>query len=214
MKRTLIIGLFAMLIGGVGLFVSEKLGVNPQNTIFGVGTGVIAAIVRIGTPLQRLVGFLIGLALGTVLVAMQLGILPGGTNNLGVGLSLIVVLVIVGLIHGLTSRRIQAWSMLLGVLAMAAGVYPELAADPFAAPGLFPAAALTQVAMAMIGFLAVLPAQRFPDETALAAGPKNSPTATDSQAGADSAVGADQGADTVHDATPVSSLDEIIGGKR
>ena len=55
MKRTFIIGLFAMVIGGIGLFVCEQMGVNPQNTIFGVGTGVIAAIVRIGTPIERLV---------------------------------------------------------------------------------------------------------------------------------------------------------------
>ena len=71
MKRTFIIGLFAMVIGGIGLFVCEQMGVNPQNTIFGVGTGVIAAIVRIGTPIERLAGYLIGLVLGTILVAMQ-----------------------------------------------------------------------------------------------------------------------------------------------
>ena len=118
MKRTFIIGLFAMVIGGIGLFVCEQMGVNPQNTIFGVGTGVIAAIVRIGTPIERLVNYLIGLVLGTILVAMQIGILPGGSNNIGVAISLVVVFVIVGLIHGLTGRRIQAWSMLLGVLAM------------------------------------------------------------------------------------------------
>jgi len=204
MKRTMIIGLFAMAIGAIGLIISEQLGMNAQNTIFGVGTGVIAAIVRIGTPLQRLGGFLIGMALGTVLVAMQLGVLPGGTNTVGVGISLIVVLVVVGLIHGLTARRIQAWSMLLGVLAMAAGVYPELAANPFSAVGLFPTAALTQVAMGMIGFLAVLPAQRFPDETAIAAGPQQQNAPITDARDDESPV----------DVTPVASLDEIIGGTR
>jgi hypothetical protein len=203
MKRTMIIGLFAMAIGAVGLIVSERLGMSAQNTIFGVGTGVIAAIVRIGSPIQRLAGFLIGMALGTVLVAMQLGILPGGTNNVGVAISLIVVLVVVGLVHALTARRIQAWSMLLGVLAMAAGVYPALAASPFSAAGNFPSAALTQLAMGMIGFLAVLPAQRFPDETALAASSDSSPEPEDVRS-----------SDEQIEEAPVTSLDEIIGGTR
>ncbi|MFT6563707.1 MAG: hypothetical protein ACJAY5_000440 [Actinomycetes bacterium] len=197
------IGLFAMVIGAVGLMLSEQLGMSADNTIFGVGTGVIAAIVRIGTPLQRLSGFLIGMALGTVLVAMQLGIIPGGANKAGIALSLIVVLVAVAVVHALTARRIQAWSMLLGVLAMSAGVYPALAASPFAAAELFPTAALTQLAMGMIGFLAVLPAQRFPDQTALSAIPQPRNRAD-----------ADIKKDTTADGTPVVSLDEIIEGSR
>ena len=213
MKRTFIIGLFAMVIGGIGLFVCEQMGVNPQNTIFGVGTGVIAAIVRIGTPIERLAGYLIGLVLGTILVAMQIGILPGGSNNIGVAISLVVVFVIVGLIHGLTGRRIQAWSMLLGVLAMGAGVYPALAADPFAAPGLFPTAALTQIAMGMIGFLAVIPAQRFPDEKALSAAPNAEPKSDDSADSTDVADDSSQNADAAKDSNSASLLDDIVGGK-
>ncbi len=207
MKRTMIIGLFAMAIGAIGLIISEQLGMSAQNTIFGVGTGVVAAVVRIGTPLQRLGGFLIGLALGTVFVAMQLGLLPGGSNKAGTTIALVVVLVIVGLIHALTGRGIQAWSMLLGVLAMTAGVYPALAANPFAAASLFATAALTQIAMGMIGFLAVLPAQRFPDETAITAPrPEDAPVSdhesSDSDSGKDVAVASN------------ASLDEIIGGSR
>lgn len=203
MKRPIVIGLFAMVIGAVGLILSEQLGMSADNTIFGVGTGVIAAIVRIGTPLQRLSGFLIGMALGAVLVAMQLGIIPGGANKVGIALSLVVVLVAVGVVHALTARRIQAWSMLLGVLAMSAGVYPALAASSFAAAELFPTAALTQLAMGMIGFLAVLPAQRFPDQTALSAIPPPHNRAD-----------ADIKEDTTADGTPVVSLDEIIEGSR
>ena len=210
MKRTFIIGLFAMVIGGIGLFVCEQMGVNPQNTIFGVGTGVIAAIVRIGTPIERLAGYLIGLVLGTILVAMQIGILPGGSNNIGVAISLVVI---VGLIHGLTGRRIQAWSMLLGVLAMGAGVYPALAADPFAAPGLFPTAALTQIAMGMIGFLAVIPAQRFPDETALSAAPNAEPKSDDSADSTDVADDSSQNADAAKDSNSASLLKKKKKGK-
>lgn len=209
MKRTLIIGLFAMAIGAIGLIISGQVGVNAQNTIFGVGTGVIAAIVRIGTPLQRFGGFLIGLVLGTVFVAMQLGLLPGGSNTIGIAISLVVVLVIVGLIHALSGRRVQAWSMLLGVLAMSAGVYPALAANPFAASSLFATAVLTQIAMGMIGFVVVLPVQWFPDETAITAPPvpgsaERSQTEGSSEAESDMpTVGATN-----------SSLDEIIGGSK
>ncbi len=207
MKRTMIIGLFAMAIGAIGLIISEQLGMSAQNTIFGVGTGVVAAIVRIGTPIQRLGGFLIGLALGTVFVAMQLGLLPGGSNTIGISISLVVVMVVVGLIHGLTARRIQAWSMLLGVLAMSAGVYPALAANPFAASSIFATAALTQIAMGMIGFLAVLPAQRFPDETAITAPRPADAPATDHE-------NSDSNSDTAVDDASNASLDEIIGGSR
>ncbi len=167
MKRTFLVGLSAAIIGAIGLFIGDALGMTMNDTIIGVGVGVIAATVHVGTPLQRLIGLLIGLALGVALVLMLGGAIPGGATALGIGVSFAIVLVVIALIHGFTSTRIHAWVMLLGVLAFGASVFPILATNPFALEGLLPATIGSQLAMAMIGFLVVIPATLYPDTTAL-----------------------------------------------
>lgn len=168
MKRTFLVGLSAAVIGGLGLFIASLLSIDLSDTIIGVGAGVIAATVHFGTPLQRLGGFLIGFVLGVFFIAMVLGILPGGYSVMGNAVALAIVLLVIALVHGFTRARIHAWAMLLGVLAFAAGVYPTLSADPFAAHDQLWYFVGTSLAMAMIGFLTVIPATLFPDRTSLA----------------------------------------------
>lgn len=209
MKRTFGVGLLVAVIGGVGLFIAGMLGLTLTDTMIGVGAGAIAGLVHFGTPLQRLGGFLIGFVLGVFFVAMLLGLIPGGGSFAGVTVALATVLIIIALVHGFSGARIHAWSMLLGVLCFAAGVYPTLSANPLAAYGQLWTFVGTQLAMAMIGFLVVIPATIWPDKTSLEQQRKQpkAPTPPDDEA---PVAVPQQATEPVNSA----SIDEIIGGTR
>lgn len=186
MKRTFLIGLSAAIIGGLGLALGTAMGISFQGTVIGVGGGVIAAIVAIGSPLSRLCGFLIGFGLGIAFDAMRLGLLPGGASVAGQAVALAVILIVITLVSGVTAGRISAWSMLLGSLTFIVGFVPVMQ-QPWTAAEQFPSLAFNLLAMAAIGFLTVVPAEMLPEkprkhkDKAVAAGPPPVDDATSQQ---------------------------------
>lgn len=166
MKRTFLIGISAAIIGGLGLWVGTALGMAFQNTVMGVGGGVILAVVRIGSPLLRLCGFLIGFVLGVFFIAMRLGLLPGGASVVGVAVALAIIMLIMTVISALTSDRIGAWTVLLGALVFVAGFSTVLESAPWTAAQQLPTYFFSLLAMAAIGFLTVVPAELIPEKAA------------------------------------------------
>lgn len=163
MKRTFIIGVSAAIIGGLGLWLGQLFGLTFQNTVIGVGAGVILAIVKLGSPIVRLGGFMIGFVLGVFFSAMQLGILPGGASVAGTAVTLAVVMLVITLISGLTSARISAWTMVLGTLTFLCGFLSVAETTPWTAAQQLPSYFCTLLAMAMIGFLTIIPAELLAD---------------------------------------------------
>lgn len=206
MKRTLFVGLLVAVIGGLGLFIADAIGLTLTDTMVGVGAGAIAGMVHIGTPVQRLIGFLVGFALGVFFISMLMGLIPGGGSMAGVSVAFAVVLIVVALVHGFSNAKIHAGIMLLGVFGFAASVYPGLSANPLSINGQIVEMIATQLAMAMIGFLAVVPATFMPDKTSLAHRERKTPTP--------SAPVDQTPADSTQDSVNKASLDEIIGGTR
>lgn len=206
MKRTFGVGLSIAVIGAIGLFIASTLGLTVTNTMIGVGAGAIAGMVQIGSPLQRLGGFLIGFVLGVFFVAMLLGLIPGGGSVAGITVAFAIILIVVALVHGLSNARIHAWVILLGVPCFSAGVYPTLASNPLAAGGQYGTFIATQLAMAMIGFLAVIPASIWPDKTSLA---HQESKPQEPSAPADSTP-----VEPAPEPVNSASIDQIIGGTR
>ncbi len=159
MKRTFLMGIAAAVIGGLGLFIASSLGMSFTNTILGVGAGVIAAVVPIGSPALRLVGVIIGIALGVFFAMMRLGMLPGGASIGGSAVTIAVILIVVAVISGLSNELIGAWTMLLGALSFIAGFSPILQTTPWTAFDDLPTSILSTLAMVGIGFLTVVPAE-------------------------------------------------------
>ena len=199
MKRTFLIGISAAVIGGLGLWVAGLLGLSFQNTVLGVGAGVIAATVKIGSPLERLGGFLIGFLLGVLFIAMRLGLLPGGDSIAGITVALVIILLVITLLSGFTANRISYWSMLLGAIAFVGGFIPICTATPWIAADQLPSSFFSLLAMAAIGFLTVVPAELLPDKSA-----KHSDVAPKPEE-------PEPGAAT---SEPQTSLDEMIGGAK
>ncbi len=198
MKRAFLLGLGVTVIGALGLFIAALIGMSLQNTVMGVGAGATVAIVRIGHPIWRLVGFLIGFAAGVLFDAMRLGLLPGGWSVVGGAVMLAIVLLLVTIVSGVSSGRISLWSMVLGALTFIAGFSPVIDAAPWTAGAELPGQVFSLLAMAAIGFLCVLPAELLPDAGAQASGsPEPRDASPASSAGSTDA------------ATPLS---EMIGG--
>lgn len=159
MKHTFLIGLAATIIGGVGLFVGGALGLSFNNTVMGVGGGVIAAVVPLGPPLARLGGFLIGFLLGAFFSLLELGLLPGGASVAGSAVALVVVLLVITFVAAVTSGRISAWSMLLGAVVFVAGFMPVIETAPWTASAQLGSSFFTLLAMAAIGWLTIIPVE-------------------------------------------------------
>lgn len=203
MKRTFLIGLAATVIGGIGLFVGGAVGMSFDNTVMGVGGGVIAAVVPLGAPLARLGGLIIGLLLGVFFIGMELGLLPGGASVVGSGITLVIVLLVITLISGFTSGRISAWSQLLGTVTFVAVFLPVVESAQWSATQQLGSAFFTLLAMTAIGFITIVPAQLLTQRPAQASCPPR-PDATPPPTPASP--------DTAADAT--ASLGQVIGGTK
>lgn len=165
MKRTFLLGLSLAVIGGVGLFIgSSLLGISLQGTVMAIGGGFIIAVVDIGSPLARLGGFLIGYVLGILFDAMYLGLLPGGQSIVGSSVALAIVLLIITLVSGLTSNRIPGWSMIIGTLVFIAGFSGVTQSAPWTASTQLSTYFFSMLAMALLGFLVVVPASFLPEK--------------------------------------------------
>ena len=165
MKRTFLIGLAAAVIGGIGIWLGGVLGMEFSNTIVGVGAGVILAVVNDRSPLARLGGFLMGYLLGVFFTAMLLGLIPGGRTVIGMAIAFLIMLVPITLIAGLSSNRIPEWTMLLGALAFVAGFAPAALVSPWTAAEALMPSFFSQLAMAALGFLVVIPAMLLPEKS-------------------------------------------------
>lgn len=163
MLRTFINGLLAAIIGTVGLYIGDALGISLQNTLLGVGGGLIIAMVRVAPPLARLAGFLIGSLLGIGFVAMRLGLLPGGYSVAGVAIAALIILLVVTIVAGLTKGYVGAWSQLLGALVLVSGFTYTTATTPWSVGYDLPQYYLSLLVMTSIGFLMVIPEQLIPD---------------------------------------------------
>lgn len=214
MKETFKLGLSAAVIGAVGLFIGTMLGADLSSVGLAAASGVILALVRIGTPLERLVGFLFGTALGVFYIAMQTGVLPGGFSSVGNALSLGVIIIAISVVMAATRRKIPAWSMLLGVFTYATAMLTIVETEPWTANQWISIYVVSVLGAAMVGFLTVIPVELWTKKKGTT-GPTHSPaelpaptTPTPVAVGA-----ADQGASTPAptDQAPSAGIN-ILGG--
>ncbi|MDZ7578309.1 MAG: hypothetical protein U0904_09075 [Candidatus Nanopelagicales bacterium] len=198
MARTFLIGVAAAVIGGIGLMIGGALGMDLNNTILGAGGGLIIAVVRVGAPLERLIGYLIGLVLGVGFAALRLGVFPGGESAWGGAIALGLVLLVVAVVSGLTANRIQAWTLLLGMLVYVASVTSLMETKPWTAAEQLPGEFLSILAMSAIGFLVIIAVELFPEKSGRPAD------------------GGGQGDDVAprEPAAQITSVDGIIGGAK
>lgn len=199
MKRTFLIGLAATVIGGIGLLVGGRLGLSFDNTVMGVGGGVVAAVVPLGSPLARLGGLIVGFVLGALFAVLELGLLPGGASVVGSAVALVIVLLVITFVSTFTGGRVSAWSMLLGAVVFVAGFMPVMDTAPWTASTQLGGSFFTLLAMAAIGWLTIIPAQ-------LLANDPRQPSRT--------TVGPDAAPPPQQPSEPAVTIGQIMGGAK
>jgi hypothetical protein len=167
MARTFLIGIAAAVIGAIGLMIGGALGIEFTNTMLGVGGGLILGMVRLGSPLGRLGGYFIGLLLGVLFAALQLGLIPGGASAWGAIIAIGIVLIVIALVSGFTRNHVSSWSMLLGALVFMSGFIATTQSTPWTANIQVVSFFLATLVMSAIGFLVVIVVELVEDLPAL-----------------------------------------------
>lgn len=190
MKLTFKLGLAAALIGAVGLFIGTMLSAQVQSAGLAAGAGVTLALVRQGNPLERLVGFLVGIAMGVFYIYMQLGALPGGASAMGNAVAIGIIILVIAILTAVTHRKISAWSMLLGVFAYVCAMIGVIESTPWTATEQVPLYIMSVLGASMVGYLTVIPVEFWSDKKPKpkavdegAEPPPSQPSADDQQAG-------------------------------
>lgn len=155
MKIHVVPGLILAFFGALTIALGNVMGLElDQVALLGVALGAVIGLVPDRTNTQKVVGFLVGFLVAWVGYAARAAILPDSVT--GRTIAIFVVLLVASLIAFASSGRLPAWSMLVGMAALA-GAYE---ATYIAAPAQFMAEspiAVTSVLLAVaMGNIATL----------------------------------------------------------
>lgn len=93
-----------------------------HSTLYAVAGGAVVGLIRIGSPVARYVGFLVGLIFGLVYFVLLAAAVPGDWIG-----QMIAGLVVIGLavaVSAFTGMWIQLWSVFLGILLFIGAYQP------------------------------------------------------------------------------------------
>ena len=121
MRATLLSGA-VLTIGSILLVVlSATLGLGIESVaLMGAGCGAVIALVPGRSPLDRLLGFLVGFAVSWLGYLLRAGLLPDTTA--GHAIAVAAVVAICSVVAALSRERLPLWTLLLGA-AVLAGSY-------------------------------------------------------------------------------------------
>ncbi len=129
MLRTFVFGIVCAALAVAFLFLGGGLGLSAGNVLYGLAAGAVLGLVRIKSPLQRLVSYLIGFALGWIFFVLQVAVFPGSTA--GFALATGIVVVVATVVAGLTGDRLPLWACFLGVMTFVGAYAGSFAAAPW-----------------------------------------------------------------------------------
>lgn len=119
----LAIGLACMILLVVVSVLAQGLDSSAQHSVlYAVAGGAVVGLIRMGSPVARYVGFLVGLVLGLIYFAILAIAVPGDWVG-----QMVAGLVVVGVavaISAFTGMWIQLWSVFLGVLLFIGAYQP------------------------------------------------------------------------------------------
>jgi hypothetical protein len=120
-RATLLSGA-VLTVGSILLVVlSATLGLGIESVaLMGAGCGAVVALVPGRSPMDRLLGFLVGFAISWLGYLVRAGLLPDTTA--GHAIAVAVVVAICSVIAALSRERLPLWTLLLGA-AVLAGSY-------------------------------------------------------------------------------------------
>jgi hypothetical protein len=120
-RTTLLSGAVLTIASVLVIVLSSSLGLGVESVaLMGAGSGAVVALVPGGSPLARLLGFLVGFAASWLGYLVRAGFLPD--TSAGHAIAVAIVVALCSLVAAFSRNRLPLWSLLLGA-AVLAGSY-------------------------------------------------------------------------------------------
>ncbi len=96
--------------------------VTQHEVLYSVAGGAVVGLIRMGSPVARYVGFLVGLVLGLIYFVLLAAVVPG--DAVGRMIAGLVVVALAAIVSALTGMWIQIWTVFLGALLFIGAYQP------------------------------------------------------------------------------------------
>jgi hypothetical protein len=173
LRSTLITG-GVLTVGAVLVVViSAGLSLDVESVaLMGAATGAVVALVPDGSPVFRLVGFMIGFVAAWIGYLLRAALLPDTTSGHAVAVAIVVIVCTVG--AALSRGHIPLWSTLLGTAALTGSYEDKFIAAPSQVLSTSTASSTSVLCAVALGFFAaslVAPGVRGDQQDAVPASP-------------------------------------------
>jgi len=112
-----------MLLLAVVSVLAQGMDVTTQhNVLYSVAGGAVVGLIRMGSPVARYVGFLVGLILGLIYFVLLAAVVPG--DAIGRMIAGLVVVGLAAIVSAFTGMWVQLWTVFLGVLLFIGAYQP------------------------------------------------------------------------------------------
>jgi hypothetical protein len=93
-----------------------------HRVLYSVAGGAVVGLIRMGSPVARYVGFLVGLVLGLAYFVLLAAVVPG--DAVGQLIAGLVVVALAAIVSAFTGMWVQLWTVFLGVLLFIGAYQP------------------------------------------------------------------------------------------
>jgi len=111
-----------VLLAIVSVLAQEMDSTVQHRVLYSVAGGAVVGLIRMGTPVARYVGFIVGLVLGLIYFVLLAAVVPG--DAVGQLIAGIVVVGLAAIVSALTGMWVQLWTVFLGALLFIGAYQP------------------------------------------------------------------------------------------
>lgn len=116
--KTIGFGALCAVLAFVVIITGQFLNLPLQNVLVGIAVGAVLGMVRIGSPLARFVGFLVGLFGGAMFYLLESLVFP--STWFGNAVAVALAIMFMAIVAAVTRGWLGLWSLFLGAVAFAA----------------------------------------------------------------------------------------------
>lgn len=115
MGRVFLFGGACSVMAFIMIMSGQILDFDLQNVTLGLALGAATGLIRTHSPLTRISAFLIGFLLGMAMYTLRIAVLP--SSWLGNAIAVVLVLMLMTTVSALTRDRLPLWAMFIGTAA-------------------------------------------------------------------------------------------------
>lgn len=116
MGRTFLAGLAVLGVAAITLVVDGALNLGLGNIMYGIAIGAALGLARGGSPLGRILAFVLGVFVAFIGYALRVLVL--NSSALGLLVYMAIMIIIISGVCALTKNRAPLWAAFLGIVAV------------------------------------------------------------------------------------------------